>query len=302
MIDRLRDHLRHHSFFSLVQIIAVSTAFYWWRHLPVPGYAIGVLAVLAAVMSVHSEVRLWQKATWILLMGAFLVLEFRAIEKDRDEYAKAEHSRRIEENDQFQNIAHGLTAAIQQSQVQFAATMSRFDATTSRMESILQKEERTAELAKQNLDQTTGGDGYVYLLVAPRGPLNPPPDKWPLVIMNSADIPISDVSVFITEIPSLGDSPEERLKKIIFGVQLPTITTVRPLRQGGEVLSYSLDAKSYQAILRTRNNQFSETIRILPNSASPDGFAITYDVYRIGDGERKRLCCPSSLEFPSYYR
>ena len=47
----VREHLRHHWFFSLVQLSAVALLALWWRHLPVPGYAIGVLAVLAAVMS-----------------------------------------------------------------------------------------------------------------------------------------------------------------------------------------------------------------------------------------------------------
>jgi hypothetical protein len=85
VLDKISHHLRRHWFFSLVQLGAVAWAVVWWRSLPVPGYAIGVLAVLAAVMSVHIEVGMawWQKALWMLLMGGFLFLEFRAIEKDR---------------------------------------------------------------------------------------------------------------------------------------------------------------------------------------------------------------------------
>jgi hypothetical protein len=276
-----------------------------WNWYPPVGVFIGVLGLLGVIVPLFRDlgkIGKWEKAAWTLVMFALVGLEIRSIYLDRNAHDKEQTEARAEQLRQFREIAGAINTTIHNSQKQFETTMSRFDAIASRMESISRKEERTAELAKQNLDQVTGGEGYVYLLVAPRSPLNPRSDKWPLVIMNSAEIPISDVSVFITEIPMPGDSPEQRFNKIAFGVQLPTISTVRPLRQGGEVLSYSLDAKSYQAILRTRNNQFSEIIRIQPSSASPDGFAITYDVYRIGDEQRKRLCCPSSLEFPSYYR
>jgi hypothetical protein len=276
-----------------------------WKWYPPVGVFIAILGLLGVIVPLFRDLGKmgkWEKAAWTLAMFALVGLEIRSIYLDRNAHDREQTEARSEQLRKFSEIAGGINTTIRNGQKQFETTMSRFDAIVSRMESISRKEQRTAELAKQNLDQVTGGDGFVYLLVAPRSPLNPPSDKWPLVMMNSANIPISDVSVFITEIPSPGDTPEQRFNKIAFGVQLPTISTVRPLRQGGEVLSYSLDAKSYQAILRTRNNQFSETIRIQPSSAAPDGFAITYDVYRIGDEQRKRLCCPPSLEFPSYYR
>lgn len=129
MLDRLRGHMRRHWFFNLVQVIAVATMLYWWRHLPATGYAIGVLAVIAAVMSVHGEMRPWQKVIWMLLVGAFLFLEFRAINKDRADFAKAEADRVAKEHQQFQTIAVGVKETIANSDRQFAATMSRFNET-----------------------------------------------------------------------------------------------------------------------------------------------------------------------------
>src|SRR5271155_3481453 len=92
----LFQHLRQHWFFDLVQIGAILLAVYWSRtnQLPVPGWAIGILALLAAVMSLHTSMGKWHKAIWILLMGLFLLIEFRAIAKDRNDFALAEKNRR----------------------------------------------------------------------------------------------------------------------------------------------------------------------------------------------------------------
>jgi hypothetical protein len=135
-------HLRRHLFFNLVQVAAIVLLVVWWRHLPFPGYAIGTLAVLAAVMSVGGDnVPRWQRALWMLLIIAFAILEFRAIHKDHTDYASAEADRRDKETKAFQRISDGLTGAINQSQLQFAATMYRFN---------------------DNLNVMTGGNSYCY--------------------------------------------------------------------------------------------------------------------------------------------
>lgn len=67
------SHLRHQWFFDLVQLASVMLEIYWCRKLPVPGYAIAVLAFLAVVMTfhatLHTEMALWQKGTWVALAG-----------------------------------------------------------------------------------------------------------------------------------------------------------------------------------------------------------------------------------------
>jgi hypothetical protein len=57
----------------------------WWtpyEHLPSPGWAVAFIAVAAAAMSVHDEMLGWQKGIWLLIIGAFLITELRAISKD----------------------------------------------------------------------------------------------------------------------------------------------------------------------------------------------------------------------------
>ena len=48
-----------------------------------PGFAVAVIAVLAAAMSVHPDMQPWQKFVWLLFIGAFLITELRAIRQDR---------------------------------------------------------------------------------------------------------------------------------------------------------------------------------------------------------------------------
>jgi hypothetical protein len=134
MFQRLCGHVRRQWFFNLVQIAAVAIIIYWCWHLPSsPGYAIGVLAFLAAVMSLHVKMYRWEKAIWMLLIGALLVIEFYAIRKDRVETAKAEACRTASEHQQFQNIVNGLKESIENSNRQFAATESRFNETLNTM-------------------------------------------------------------------------------------------------------------------------------------------------------------------------
>jgi len=74
-----------HWVFVALQLAAIPMAILWWRHLPPPGYAVAVIAILAALMSIHGDIKPWQKAAWMLLMGAFLIIEFDAIAKDRQD-------------------------------------------------------------------------------------------------------------------------------------------------------------------------------------------------------------------------
>jgi hypothetical protein len=83
---------RHHWFFHFVQIAGIGIGVYWWRHVPVPGYAIGIVAVLAAAMSLQGEMPGVQKALWMLLIGLFLAIEYRSIDQDHKSYEDEFHA------------------------------------------------------------------------------------------------------------------------------------------------------------------------------------------------------------------
>jgi hypothetical protein len=86
-------------------------------------------------MSVHADMRPWQKGAWILLMGAFLILEFRAIDKDRADNETKQTALRKEERKSFQSV-------LQQNQQQFSTTMNG---------------------TKENINNITGGDSFCFL-------------------------------------------------------------------------------------------------------------------------------------------
>jgi hypothetical protein len=117
--------IRKHWIYLLLQTGAFALAVWWIpvHRLPLPGYAVAVIAVLAAVMSIHPDMKWWMKLTWMLLIGLFLRTELRAISKDRkdsERQALAErkeqsdtfHDMRTAENDGFKATAQGLTDAL----------------------------------------------------------------------------------------------------------------------------------------------------------------------------------------------
>lgn len=110
-----RNELCNALLFGAIQAAAAFLAYWWWNHVPPTGYAVAVIAVIAAIMSIQGEMRGWQKAIWMLIIGAVLLVEFHAIRKDR-----------LDEANSFSAIGDGIKATIQQSQKQFEATISKF--------------------------------------------------------------------------------------------------------------------------------------------------------------------------------
>ena len=143
-----REWLRKHLVFLLLQIGFVLLAWGWFpqERLPLPGYSVAVIAVVAAIMSIHGEMKGWQKAIWLLIIGAFLIVELRAIKQDHEDSKKqASDDRKTQdtafkvvldkENKDFAATAGGLAGAYTLSQNQFNATMKQFSA-TNRDESV----------------------------------------------------------------------------------------------------------------------------------------------------------------------
>ena len=172
-LNKLPLFVTRHWPFTLLQCGTAVWLGWWLRHLPPPGYAIGLLAVLAAAMTLHVDMRNWQKAVWMLLIGGCLFLEFRAIEHDRTENDSAVTKARKEENDRFDQIAQSMKRSMANNQEQFNATMTR----TNRI-----------------LDNVTGGTSYAVLLPDTFGQ-----DKeLPLMIENHGENVLTGVSVMVT--------------------------------------------------------------------------------------------------------
>lgn len=141
-IAGMGEFLRRHWFYLLIQAVSVGFWIWWlpYAHVPLPGYAVAAIAVLAAVMSVHPDIRPWQKFVWLLLIGAFLVTEFRAIRKDRDIAERQALNDRAAQNLAFQVIRD--------------AENTHFDVTVQGLQDAIQGNRTTLEIANATLLQT----------------------------------------------------------------------------------------------------------------------------------------------------
>src|ERR1017187_4920096 len=70
-------------------LTAATFTVYWLFRIPLPGYAIGALAVVAGVMSVR-DIKIFGKISWVVLLVCLLITEFRAIDKDHTDNATAQ--------------------------------------------------------------------------------------------------------------------------------------------------------------------------------------------------------------------
>jgi len=100
--------------FLVLELVLIPLAVWWaqYSHLPPPGWAVAVIAFAAAAMSVHDDLKDWQKGMWMLLIGAFLITELRSIRKDRAAQDAAFASVRDTQNSDFNATAKGLSEAI----------------------------------------------------------------------------------------------------------------------------------------------------------------------------------------------
>jgi hypothetical protein len=124
-MSKAEKHPVWNKVFFVLELACIPLALWWipYSHLPEPGWAVALIAGAAAAMSVHDDMKGWQKLIWLLVIGAFLITELRAIHKDRvDNDAKALEDRRAQDlafkgvrdsqDADFKATAGGLEAAI----------------------------------------------------------------------------------------------------------------------------------------------------------------------------------------------
>ena len=126
--------------FLTLQIVVALGLFFFWVHVPPPGWAVALLAFAAAVMSVHPNMTDRQKFCWILLLGGLLVVELRAISKDRADAETKALKDRKQQDLEFQTIRTQQNTA--------------FAGTADRLEKALSGISDTLKTARTTLLQT----------------------------------------------------------------------------------------------------------------------------------------------------
>jgi hypothetical protein len=112
---------QHHVFISIQFVVGLLCLILSF-HLPPPGWSVAILAFAAAAMSVHGDMRGWQKAVWMLLLGVLLIVEIRSISEERREAQRQFSERQQEQNKEFAATTSGLKTAISEIQQTLAAT------------------------------------------------------------------------------------------------------------------------------------------------------------------------------------
>lgn len=186
-----------HCIFLVLQLIFAVWAIRLWIHVPQAGWSVAIMAAVAAAMSVHGEMRGWQKAVWMILICVLLIVELRAISKDRRDAEKAALQDRQRQDTEFKNVlkaqnddfkatSTGLETAISNSNTQFSATMAEAG-------KLFGKTTEAANAASKAVREATGEDSFAYLEFSGYPPLD-------ARVVKIGDAPLYDVSVTVNEV------------------------------------------------------------------------------------------------------
>ncbi len=110
-ISRWTGRLRMQDFlFLCLQFIIAVVILVFLRFLPPPGWAVAVMAAAAVFISLQGDMRGWQKAFWMVLICALLLVELRSISADRTQSDKRASDDRQMQYEEFQKIENGQSA------------------------------------------------------------------------------------------------------------------------------------------------------------------------------------------------
>jgi|GEM_PF-5745921 len=272
MLSNLKQLKKSDVLFGSLQFLAACVVVSWFFYLPAPGYAIAVTALLAAFMSVHEKMRTWQKVRWILLLGAFIVIEFKAIKQDRNESIHERSEERRQENKRFSDL-------LTQANKNFAETTGKADRLREEQKtafnSVLKRERGILETDRAQFQETqnqlTGANSYAHVVPVTELDVNDLHSAVLAVLLRGKYL-ISNVSVNCSDIPINGQNLKSRLLSILnhethndnFGFISPvsgSFLTYRPA-----LATYKIN--SFEFSISARNGNWGETLDIMHNDVT----------------------------------
>ena len=156
----LRDKLENvwtHRWSGVVLTLAfAATGLCLFVRVPAPGVSVAVMGGAAAVLSLRAKATGTEKATWMILLACFLVIEVAAIRKDRRENQEAEAQRVEEQRRRFDEIATGIETSIKQAN-------EHFDKTMQSAQNEIGLEKSAAAQLTESLSNETGGESFPYV-------------------------------------------------------------------------------------------------------------------------------------------
>ncbi len=150
------DHWWNHKGVGAVLCLAgFLLSWYWFRHVPSPGKAIGAAAVVAGLMSVRI-LAAPEKILWVALLFFIADVEFRAINKDRNDAA-------IAQKEALEEQRARLNTLLQQTSSNFVAIKGDITNLIKDSRSLLGTTKDISALSRSNLINITGGDSFAYV-------------------------------------------------------------------------------------------------------------------------------------------
>jgi hypothetical protein len=273
LVNRTRNQ-RWSRCFTAFQFCCVPLILWWipYQHLPPPGWAVALLAMAAAAMSIHEGMKDWQKLFWIVIMTAMLITELRAINKERDkaywDSVTETHRREVEEARQ---------------QDRFEANMKGFENLLAQDKAILRTTQGAASTAQEGIASMMGTDSYLLAIpqhIFPATPSNQ--DSFGFMLFPIGKHIIWDGEVVESE-GQLDESFYSRPQKVI---ELKPITlshasglgiTIQPSRDKDNWYAFSFSSRA---------NGGGENLLIRFNQHS-NSWEFQYWLYRLKIGMKK---------------
>lgn len=125
---------------------------YLWLSSPPPGYAIGLLAAVAAIMA-FSKPTVWQRMVVIGLAVTLYYIETRAID----------HDRRVSANESADNVKQILSDNRTKTEAILNDNQTRFSYTTGQPSGVNTSIATNAAIATESLNGITGGDSWGWV-------------------------------------------------------------------------------------------------------------------------------------------
>lgn len=115
-----------------------------------PGVSIGLLALVAGIMSIRPNMHPVEKLTWVFILIAFTILEVRSIKRSDEENKTI----RDAQNARFSEIAQGLKDSIEIGKTQYQDTLGHVN-------SVMETTQIAANTARKGVDNLTGTNSYL---------------------------------------------------------------------------------------------------------------------------------------------
>jgi hypothetical protein len=245
----------------------------WNLHIPDVGYAVGVLAVAAAVMSFMGEMGGAEKIAWLLVLFGFLFVEIFAIKTSNQAHLSELRAAQYEQAEHFEKIGKDIKGSVEKSDKHFGETLD-----------------------KENdvLDDIVGGKTFCVVEVLPFS------SKFELAAMAVGPNPLRNV--LVDEIDSdmkahMFGTPEwsfDTIQTMTAHYTIPFVTSLSAYLMGSIPMK-SGDTRSFALNFFSTNGTWREELllRRLSSGAWLQAFKVSKDVPVKNHNSREIVLCKS---------